>query len=204
VTPDTIHTTLAGWHDFYLITGTAAAALTGLQFIVQTLLASDALRPVSRSDPESGIAAFGTPTVVHFSLALLVSAVLCVPWAEYEPLSVTLAVLGAGALVYSTIVLQRARRQRSYVPVLEDWLWHILLPGVVYIAVLSAAIFIGRGAEGSLFAIAAATLLLLCVGIHNAWDTVTYLTLNALRAVVPEEEPTPPRNAARTHGRRRR
>jgi len=41
---DTIHATLAGWGDFYLVTGTAAAALTGLRFIVQTLLASDALR----------------------------------------------------------------------------------------------------------------------------------------------------------------
>jgi hypothetical protein len=105
---DTIHATLTGWHDFYLITGTAAAALTGLQFVVQTLLASDALRPVSGDDTEGGIAAFGTPTVVHFSLALLVSAVLCVPWAEYELLGVTLGVLSVGALVYSAVVLRRA------------------------------------------------------------------------------------------------
>jgi hypothetical protein len=142
--------------------------------------------------------------VVHFSLALLVSAVLCMPWAEYEPLGVTLGVLSVGALVYSSVVLRRARRQRSYVPVPEDWLWHILLPGAAYAALLLAAILIGRRAEGSLFAIAAATLLLLCVGIHNAWDTVTYLTLNALRTVVPEGEPVPPRRNAPASGTKQR
>ena len=30
----------------------------------------------------------------------------------------------------------------------------------------------------SLFVIAAATLLLVFIGIHNAWDTVTYITLS--------------------------
>jgi len=178
----TIHATLAGWGNFYLITGTAAAALTGLQFVVQTLLASNALRPVSGGDPEGGIAAFGTPTVVHFSLALLVSAVLCVPWPGYGGLRATLGVLGAGALVYSAVVLRRARRQRSYVPTTEDWVWHILLPAAANAAVLLAAVLLDRGAAGPLFVIAVATLLLLCIGIHNAWDTVTYLTISALRA----------------------
>ena len=55
---DTLHETLARWADFYLITGTAAAALTGLQFVVQTLLTSDALRPVTGGDAESGVDAF--------------------------------------------------------------------------------------------------------------------------------------------------
>jgi len=77
---DTIHATLAGWGNFYQVTGAAAAALTGLQFIVQTLLASNAFRPATSGDPEAGTAAFGTPTVVHFTLALLLSAVLCAPW----------------------------------------------------------------------------------------------------------------------------
>jgi hypothetical protein len=153
--PQAIQATLAGWSNLYLITGTAAATLTGLQFVVQTLLASGTLRSVGDGDPEGGTAAFGSPTVVHFSLALLLSAVLCAPWGEYGGLRLTLGVLGAGALVYSGVVLRRARRQRSYVPTTEE--------------------------------------LLLCVGIHNAWDTVTYLTATALRAVAPSEgEPAPP------------
>lgn len=184
---DTIRTALAGWGNFYQVTGAAAAALTGLQFIVQTLLASNAFRPVTGSDPEGGTAAFGTPTVVHFSLALILSAILCAPWPGYGGLRATLGVLSAGALVYSAVVLRRARRQTSYTPELEDWVWHILLPAAAYAAVLLAALLLARAAEGLLFVIAAATLLLLCIGIHNAWDTVTYLTFTALRAMDSSE-----------------
>jgi hypothetical protein len=206
---DTIHAALAVWSNFYLITGTAAAALTGLQFIVQTLLASEAHRAIGLGDPEGGIEAFGTPTVVHFTLALLLSAMMCVPWPGYASLRASLGVVGAVALGYSAIVLGRARRQRGYVPVFEDWLWHILLPPVAYVGVLLTGALLGRGAGAPLFMIAAATLLLLTVGIHNAWDTVTYLTLNKLRAVAPEgapaPAPAPPRpNAHKKRGGRRR
>ncbi len=175
---------LAEWGNFYLITGTAAAALTGLQFVVQTLIAANAGRAMPGGDPEGGIGAFGSPTVVHFTLALLLSALMCVPWREYGSPRGTLGVLGAGALVYSAIVLLRARRQRGYVPVVEDWIWHIVLPALAYGAVLVAALLLGGTRELPLFLVAAATALLICVGIHNAWDTVTYLTVSAVRAAV--------------------
>jgi hypothetical protein len=202
---ETIHAALAGWSDFYLITGTAAAALTGLQFVVQTLIASQSHRTDAGSDPEAGTAAFGTPTVVHFTLALAVSALMCVPWPGYGSLRATLGALGAGALVYSGVVLRRARSQRTYVPVAEDWAWHIVLPAAAYAAVLVAAVLLGDGAEEPEFVIAAATLLLLFIGIHNAWDTVTYLTFTALRTAIPRGDPAPPRRTQPgTQGRRRR
>src|SRR5260370_14564572 len=66
---------LATWQTFYVITGSAAATLTGLMFVVITLIAGVRQRRSS----ESGVA-FGTPTVVHFCLALLVAAILSAPW----------------------------------------------------------------------------------------------------------------------------
>jgi hypothetical protein len=203
---DTIHATLAGWVDFYLITGSAAAALTGLQFVVQTLIASDAYHTLPQDDPEGGIAAFGTPTVVHFTVALLLSAVLCAPWTGYGGLRETLGAIGAGALVYSAVVLRRARRQQTYVPVAEDWIFHVLLPAGAYAAVLAAALLLG-GAGWAPFLVGAATLVLLCVGIHNSWDTVTFLTVQALRGPggSPPASSAPPRTAAsRKRARRRR
>jgi len=85
------------------------------------------------------------------------------------------------------IVLRRARRQRAYTPVLEDWIWHIALPPTAYAAVLAAALLLSAG-DVSLFLVAAATLLLLCVGIHNSWDTVTYLTIAAVRSALHRGE----------------
>ena len=68
-----LHATLALWGNFCLIAGSAAAALTGLQYVVQTLTAGNSSRPVTGNDPVAVIAASGTPTVVHFSKALLLS-----------------------------------------------------------------------------------------------------------------------------------
>jgi hypothetical protein len=202
---DAVHDALAAWANFYLITGTAAAALTGLQFVVQTLMAAEGRSEVVAADPEGGTAAFGTPTVVHFSIALVLSALLSAPWPGFGTLRTTLAVLGTGALVYAAIVLRRARSHRVYKPVAEDWIFHIVLPTVAYGAVLVSAMLFGDGDGVPLSVIAGATLLLLCVGIHNAWDTVTYLTLQAIHRANPEHEPGPQRQTApRTRGRRRR
>jgi hypothetical protein len=58
--------------------------------------------------------------------------------------------------------------------VFEDWLFHALLPFVAYV-MLTVSGFIARShARRGLFFVGAATLLLLFVGIHNAWDAVTY------------------------------
>ena len=192
---DSLHSTLAGWVNFYLITGGAAAALTGLQFVVQTLLASEPVRPVGGDDPEGGIAAFSSPTIVHLSLSLVISALLCAPWPGYQSLRAALALLGAGALGYTIAVLRRARRQQSYVPVLEDWLWHFLLPASAYAGVLIAALLLHRGTEGPLFVVGAATLLLLCVAIHNAWDTVTYFVLSMMQSGDRTTTSAPPDSA---------
>jgi hypothetical protein len=173
---------LEGWGDFYLIGGTAAAALTGLQFVVQTLIASEAPREPVPVDPEAGIAAFGSPTVVHFAMALLISGLLTTPWPAYGGLRVSLGMLGVGGLAYVGVVLRRTRRQRVYVPVAEDWIWHLLLPSVAYASVLVAAVLPAHSMEGALLTVAAVTMLLLCIGIHNAWDTVVHLTLRLVRA----------------------
>jgi fatty acid desaturase len=74
-------------------------------------------------------------------------------------------------------VLRRVRRQKDYQPVLEDWLFHTVLPLVSYTALLVAAIVLPGHPAPALFVIAAGTVLLLFIGIHNAWDNVTYIAL---------------------------
>ncbi len=177
----TIRSALAGWSNFYFLTGSAAAALTGLQFIVQSLLSTGLRNVLGNADPEVGIAAFGTPNVVHFTLTLLISAFLCAPWPNEASLRTGLSLLGIGGILYAVIVLRRTHRQTVYETTLYDWVWYVVLPIAAYSAVLLAALVLDETREVTFFATAAATLLLLCVGIHNAWDSVVYLILSALR-----------------------
>ena len=59
------------------------------------------------------------------------------------------------------IVLRRARRQTDYEPVLEDWLWHTVLPLASYTGLVVAALLLPGYPAPALFVIAAATVLLL-------------------------------------------
>ena len=54
------------------------------------------------------------------------------------------------------------------------------LPLVAYIALLVSGLILRRFPAPSLFVIGAVTLLLVFIGIHNAWDTVIFITLNQL------------------------
>src|ERR671922_2001099 len=117
----------AEWESFYVIVGTAAGALIGLQFVVMTLLAD---RPQLAS-PEAG-AAFATPTIVHFCSALLLSAVLRAPWHGVWPAAAFWGVVGVAGLFYTIVIVRRMRRQTVYRPDTEDWIFYAALPTVGY------------------------------------------------------------------------
>jgi hypothetical protein len=163
---------LATWQNFYVITGSAAAALTGLMFVVITLITRIRMRRSSET-----LGAFGTPNVVHFGAALLVAAILSAPWQALWLAGLLLGLCGLGGVTYAAIVVRRARRQTGYQPVLEDWLWHAVFPLVSYTALVVAALLLLGNPVLALFVIGAVTVLLLFIGIHNAWDAVTYVVL---------------------------
>jgi len=164
---------LTAWENFYVIVGSSAAALTGLQFVVIALIA-DRGRPSSRRE----IDAFGTPTIVHFCVVLLLSAILSAPWPTLASAGLALGLSGAGGVVYVAIVIRRTRHQKGYQPVFEDWLWHTILPFLAYAGIMVSAILLRRDLALVLFVIGAAALLLLFIGIHNSWDTVTYIAVD--------------------------
>jgi len=169
---------LAHWDTFYVIVGSAAAALTGLQFVVIAIAADTR----ERSATTETLDAFGTPNIVHFSAVLLVSALLSAPWPSLRSVDLAMGVCAVAGVVYGIIVVRRARRQTGYQPVLEDWIWHAVLPLVAYGVMTAAAAGLTFDVRDALFAVAGSALLLLFIGIHNAWDTVTYLAVNQTRA----------------------
>lgn len=170
------HALLSQWETFFFLIGSSGAALTGLMFVVVTLAADTDLPRT----PDT-VNAFATPNVIHFIAVFFLSAVLTAPW---QRLRDPAHVVGAGAIagtIYVLIVLRRMLRQAGasgYKPVLEDWVWHTCLPMAAYAMLFVAAAGLSHDQPWALFLIGTVMMLLLAIGIHNAWDTVTYLIAN--------------------------
>jgi hypothetical protein len=163
-------TALHGWENFYVIVGSSAGALIGLQFVVMTLIAN---MPVARGEAQAGDA-FTTPTVVHFGVVLLLSAVGSAPWDGIAAVAVLWGLAGFGGVAYVALVARRLRSQIVYRAVFEDWLFHVLLPFAAYAALAASACAAYFQPRPALFLAGAAALLLLFIGIHNAWDIIRY------------------------------
>ncbi len=163
-------TPLAGWENFYVIVGSSAGALIGLQFVVMALVAD---MPRTPAQAQAGHA-FATPTIVHFGAVLMLSAALSAPWHSIGGAAVLWGLMGLGGVAYAIIVARRQRVQNTHQPVFEDWLFHAVLPFAAYATLFASACAARAHPTECLFGVATAALLLLFIGIHNAWDAVTY------------------------------
>lgn len=163
-------TALAGWQNFYVIVGSSAGALIGLQFVVMALVADLPLRP---GLPQAATA-FATPTIVHFTAVLLLSAVLSVPWSGLGTAAAVWGLVGLIGVIYGVIVARRMRGQTAYRPDIEDWSFHAALPFAAHSTLIVSAYASLSHPREALFGVGAAVLLLLFIGIHNAWDATTY------------------------------
>ena len=163
---------LAAWDGFYVVVGSAAGALIGLQFVVMTLIAG---RP-SRDAAAAG-AAFATPTIVHFGAALFLAAILHAPWQTIEVPAALGGFLGFSGVVYALVVARRMRKQGAYKPVFEDWLFHAVLPLLAYSLLAMSSVAAPALTVQALFGVGAAALVLLFTGIHNTWDSLTHHVL---------------------------
>ena len=169
-----VASTLADWQNFYVITGSAAAGLMGLTFVVIALAAGQGRVTTS------GLRAFVTPTIVHFGTVLALAGFLAVPRQNALSLTLGFGALGAAGLIYGgRIGWNMSHIGGEYVPVGEDWLWHVALPTVVYGSLLVLAIFTQTRGEKCLYGVAAASMALLFIGIHNAWDVAVSITMRS-------------------------
>ena len=128
-------TALAGWENFYVIVGSSAGALIGLQFVVMALIAN---MPRGPGAAQAGNA-FATPTVVHFGTVLLLSAAYALHGTTVGGAATLWGLLGFNGVAYTLIVARRMRVQTAYQPEFEDWLFHALLPFAAYAMLAIAA-----------------------------------------------------------------
>ena len=168
---------LAGWENFYVIVGSSAGGLTGLTFVVIVLV-----RETVHGARPAGLGAFVTPTIVHFGGVLALAAFLSMPHQHLTSLSAGLALAGIAGMIYGGCIAANMRRTgEQYVPVLEDWLWNVIVPTLVYGALAVMAVIIWRWPEQAMYGVAILSLAMLFIGIRNAWDIAVWMTTHGPR-----------------------
>jgi hypothetical protein len=175
---------LADWANFYVITGSAAAGLTGLTFVVIALVSE------ARRVNAVGLDTFITPTIVHFGTVLALAAFMCVPHQTILSMTLGLGTVGVGGLAYTGRITANVHHNLGqYIPVWEDWLWTVVLPCLSYGALCAAAVLIVHHADGALYGAAGASVMLLFIGIHNAWDIAVWMSLRKHETGTNESKP---------------
>ena len=164
---------LKEWETYYLMIGSAAAALIGLLFVVITLTAG-----FDRAQTFRGARLYLTPTAVDFALIVAISAVAIAPELplQFDAALVALtAVVGLLFAVRSWIGIRQPPPPGVDTPHWTDWWMYAVAPGVLYAGIVASAAGLWLAALWAPHVLGALVLLLLLLGIRNAWDLVTYI-----------------------------
>jgi hypothetical protein len=168
------------WHEFYILLGTASAALVALLFVAASIGAS-----VLTPERAGATRTYLSPVVFHYSNTLFLSLIALIPGLTPTAFGITVAVAAAGSLVYSIYIF--ARLLGDDIADLADRLAYGAVPLIAYSAALAAAcLLLARAAAFSLDVLAGAALLLLVVNIRNAWDLMIALARRATQEQRPK------------------
>jgi hypothetical protein len=170
-----LSTLLHDWHDFYVLVGTASATLVGLMFVAVSIGPA-----IFNEDRSAAMAAFITPTVMHFAAVLFACLVATMPSHTWYTLG---GLIGAGSLAgaaYSGGLAGQMIVRRRFQIDLEDRLFYAFLPLAGYMLALAAVVllFTHSAAVGADL-IAAAVLTLLFAAIRNAWDMMVWIVIKS-------------------------
>ena len=158
---------IVAWRDYYVMIGTAAGAIVGATFVVVTLAGTMEKR-------EAGLRGFITPNAVNLGVVLVGSGVLAAPNIPSLFFDAVFALGGLAGIAYCGIVIRRIRGFKLDV---DDISFYVALPILSYMAFVVAAWWdwcYGDG-EAPLRILACAFLVLLVVGMRNAWDMATFM-----------------------------
>jgi hypothetical protein len=167
---------LDGWHEFYTLLGTAAAALVALLFVAASIGAS-----VMTHTPESAAntRTFMSPVVFHYTNILFLSLIALIPTLTWPIFGLVVGIAAISSLIYSAVIMMRVHR--STLADNADRFGYGGAPVVAYAAGFVAAGFILKQSSLGLDILAGAALLLLVINIRNAWDLMISFARGANR-----------------------
>jgi hypothetical protein len=161
------------WESFYFMVGSAAAGLIGLLFVVVTLTAD-----LDRSRVLRNAGIYMTPIVLHFAIVFSNSAVAMAPGLPVPARAILFglpALVGLGNAARACLGI-RAAASGAEAPHWSDFWLYGAAPAGIYVCLLAAVAALWAQAGWAAYALAALQLLLLMIGIRNAWDLVIWLT----------------------------
>jgi hypothetical protein len=156
------------WHEFYIVVGGAAAALTGLMFVVVSIGPE-----IIATRAAGGVRSFVSPTIVYFTTVLAVSALMTMPHVAPRVLSAVLVAGGILGLGYMAWIRGHRQWRESKLGV-DDWICYIALPVLAYVLLMVAALGMWRLSPLGSFSLGIAMILFLVIGIRNAWDLILW------------------------------
>ena len=151
------------WHDFYILLGTASAALVALLFVAVSVGAS-----LISPERSTATRTFMSPVVFHYSSILLLSLIALIPNLTAAALAFAIALLAVIGMGYTTVVL--VGLARASISDVADRLGYGLLPLTAYLGMLAAAGLAFVEMPLSADILAGSLLFLLAINIRNAWD----------------------------------
>jgi hypothetical protein len=175
---------LEHWHEFYLLVGTAAAALVALLFVAASIGAGLLTR-----HPGGPTRTYMSPIAFHFTSALFASAVALIPSHSRLSLGALIGLNALAGMVYAAFVLRRLFTDD--IADVADRVCYGILPLLAYLAGLAAACLIFSGSVHAPEFLAATVVLLLIVNIRNAWDLMLSLARRRAQEDARSTENTP-------------
>lgn len=160
------------WHDFYLLTGTAAVTLVGLMFIAVTF-GSRIVTPETISMTR----AFFYPIVSHFTQAFLLSCFALAPLQTATMLglvAIFTAIFRLFAIYGVTRQVVKAHRMQGDIEV-TDWLLDIVLPVGNYSLLIYAGFGLLHSGTSAYFCLAISVLGLIFLGLFSAWELLVWI-----------------------------
>jgi hypothetical protein len=122
---------------------------------------------------------------MHFAAVLFVSLFLSAPWHSFVAAAVVLGIGGLYGIGYVVHIAYRTRSLTIYTADPEDWTWYIILPLVAYVIMSVGAVFLLIAPARALLTLAGGVVLLVFVGVRNAWDIVTFIASGAADEAPP-------------------
>lgn len=175
---------LQPWQSFYMLLGGASATLVGLMFIAISL-GPGLWREEDRPILAPSLNAFLSPTFIHFVYVLVTALVVLVPTLTESVFGGLLVITGLGSLGHIARNLPFVHgRYRAGSLDRSDLFWYSLMPAIAYILYLDAGIGLLRATPHrlALNGLAAASVLLIVIGVRNAWDLVVFLAMRRFDA----------------------